>query len=274
MSPAIRGTVTKRTSATEARVQAAVAARCPGTTPDVIEFRADPRFPGTGDLLMNDLTVSGFRPLTTALAEQDPAALAGYGSAVGAIARVHAEFLRSSLGDAGLPRPPTVAERSAKAPRSLDLPVLPAGDPQRYRALAATLEHALSTGPPASWPAEPSTLVHGDLHPGNIWIDAAGSVLLLDWGEALTGPAAWDLAMLPAQCLRSYLQARMDLTPAMASDFLDQVRWATTVRSAYLINQLARLAQDPAQAAYAAAALTALETALSLTTVRSSGHPA
>jgi hypothetical protein len=41
----------------------------------------------------------------------------------------------------------------------------------------------------------PSTLLHGDVHPGNVLVDA-GRATLIDWGGSRVGPAALDLANL------------------------------------------------------------------------------
>jgi hypothetical protein len=43
----------------------------------------------------------------------------------------------------------------------------------------------------------PATLVHGDVHPGNVLVDA-GQPTLIDWGSTRVGPAALDLANLEA----------------------------------------------------------------------------
>ena len=41
----------------------------------------------------------------------------------------------------------------------------------------------------------PRTLLHGDVHTGNILVPAAsGEATLIDWGSARTGPAMLDLA--------------------------------------------------------------------------------
>ncbi len=47
----------------------------------------------------------------------------------------------------------------------------------------------------------PQTLLHGDVHPGNVLADAdadAGRATLIDWGGSRVGPAALDLANLVA----------------------------------------------------------------------------
>ncbi|HEY1640273.1 MAG TPA: phosphotransferase [Streptosporangiaceae bacterium] len=41
----------------------------------------------------------------------------------------------------------------------------------------------------------PVTLLHGDVHPGNV-LAGAGQVTLIDWGSSRAGPAALDLASL------------------------------------------------------------------------------
>ena len=44
-------------------------------------------------------------------------------------------------------------------------------------------------------PAGRPTLLHGDVRPGNVLVDA-GRATLIDWGSARIGPAALDLANL------------------------------------------------------------------------------
>jgi aminoglycoside phosphotransferase (APT) family kinase protein len=44
----------------------------------------------------------------------------------------------------------------------------------------------------------PPTLLHGDVHPGNVLVQA-GQATLIDWGSGRVGPAALDLAnLMPA----------------------------------------------------------------------------
>ncbi|GIF13156.1 aminoglycoside phosphotransferase family protein [Actinoplanes teichomyceticus] len=42
----------------------------------------------------------------------------------------------------------------------------------------------------------PDTLVHGDLHPGNVRTDADGHVVIIDWGDSALGNPAFDLLRL------------------------------------------------------------------------------
>src|SRR5262249_31123367 len=51
------------------------------------------------------------------------------------------------------------------------------------------------------------TLLHGDFHLANIAYSDRG-VRILDWGEAVIGPAAWDLALCPEEDIDFYLSAR------------------------------------------------------------------
>jgi aminoglycoside phosphotransferase (APT) family kinase protein len=49
----------------------------------------------------------------------------------------------------------------------------------------------LEANPP---PPEPEVVCHGDLHPLNVLIDAAGTTTVLDWSAAVFGPRAYDVA--------------------------------------------------------------------------------
>ena len=42
----------------------------------------------------------------------------------------------------------------------------------------------------------PDTIVHGDLHPGNTRLDGAGTVVIMDWGDATVGHPARDIVRL------------------------------------------------------------------------------
>ncbi|GIE92774.1 aminoglycoside phosphotransferase family protein [Paractinoplanes rishiriensis] len=42
----------------------------------------------------------------------------------------------------------------------------------------------------------PDTLVHGDLHPGNVRTDRAGRLTILDWGDCTVGHPAFDIIRL------------------------------------------------------------------------------
>lgn len=42
----------------------------------------------------------------------------------------------------------------------------------------------------------PDTLLHGDLHPGNVRTDDAGSLVIVDWGDSAVGNPAFDLLRL------------------------------------------------------------------------------
>ena len=42
----------------------------------------------------------------------------------------------------------------------------------------------------------PDTLVHGDLHPGNVRTDGTGRLTILDWGDSVVGHPAFDILRL------------------------------------------------------------------------------
>lgn len=89
----------------------------------------------------------------------------------------------------------------------------------------------------------PSTLVHGDFHPGNVRLaDAPGPAVVLDWGDSSLGSPARDLAHLLAH-----------LEPADRGHALDRAtrRWREAVPGC-----------DPARAAALAGPVAALTAAL------------
>jgi aminoglycoside phosphotransferase (APT) family kinase protein len=74
------------------------------------------------------------------------------------------------------------------------------------------------------------TLLHGDVHPGNVLVDD-GQATLIDWGNARIGPAALDLANLvtaDSASVARYARTREQLTgqplPAAVIDL--GYRWA------------------------------------------------
>lgn len=84
-------------------------------------------------------------------------------------------------------------------------------------ALAAAVER---TAPALHGPTHHEAAIHSDLHAGNVLIDAAGQVHLIDWDLLRQGPAEFDLAPLavdvtagtqPAGRLTAALAARPDL---------------------------------------------------------------
>ena len=76
----------------------------------------------------------------------------------------------------------------------------------------------------------PRTLLHGDVHPGNV-IAAAGRATLIDWGSSRAGPAALDLANLvtldsPETARYARAWQRATGAPPPASVLEDGFRWA------------------------------------------------
>jgi hypothetical protein len=85
------------------------------------------------------------------------------------------EWVDPRLGEHAARHPPEVTARArALVSRAADLP-----------AASAVLARL------------PATLLHGDVHPGNIIVDG-GRATLIDWGSSRVGPAALDLANLVA----------------------------------------------------------------------------
>ena len=114
------------------------------------------------------------------------------------LAALHARY----QGDAGLPAP--IPRVSPAWWRSLCQHwVVPGLRAPAARHPAAVTERARSlVARAATWPGAaaalaelPATLLHGDVHPGNILVEE-GRPTLIDWGSARVGPAALDLANL------------------------------------------------------------------------------
>ena len=151
-----------------------------------------------------ELVASGDDWLITPMA---PGSALDWGDAVPAnlfdtLAELHARY----LGEAGLPGviprvtpawfhglcvgwvEPRLREHAARHP---------AGTMRRARALVGRAARLPAV---AALLAElPATLVHGDVHPGNV-LAAAGQATLIDWGSSRVGPAALDLAnLVPAE---------------------------------------------------------------------------
>jgi hypothetical protein len=149
-----------------------------------------------------ELVACGDDWLITPLA---PGSALDWGDAVpenlfGTLAGLHARY----LGEAGLPGviprvtsawfhglcliwvEPRLREHAARHP---------AATMRRARAL---LRRAARLPAVATVLAElPATLVHGDVHPGNVLVHA-DQATLIDWGSSRVGPAALDLANLVA----------------------------------------------------------------------------
>jgi hypothetical protein len=104
----------------------------------------------------------------------------------------------------------------------------PAGTTARARALINRAA-SLPAGP-AVLAELPPTLLHGDVHPGNVLVDADRATLI-DWGSSRVGPAALDLANLvtagSADVVR-YARAWRQLTgqPLPAATIELGYRWA------------------------------------------------
>jgi aminoglycoside phosphotransferase (APT) family kinase protein len=83
----------------------------------------------------------------------------------------------------------------------------------------------------------PPTLLHGDVHPGNVLVDpvladpGAGRATLIDWGGSRVGPAALDLANLvsaDSADVKRYARTWLRLTgqPLPAGPLELGYRWA------------------------------------------------
>ena len=76
------------------------------------------------------------------------------------------------------------------------------GDGIRWlRALCDQLDEIVAAGPVA-----PIVFIHNDVKPDNVMVDHAGSVVLIDWGDAAFGDPALDVHTLPMVAIERTLQ--------------------------------------------------------------------
>jgi Phosphotransferase enzyme family len=104
----------------------------------------------------------------------------------------------------------------------------PPGVTARARALVD--QAAASPAAAALLTRLPLTLLHGDVHPGNV-IAADGRATLIDWGSSRAGPAALDLANLiapgsPEAARYAWAWQQATGTPLPAGVLGDGFRWA------------------------------------------------
>ncbi|MDW8480227.1 MAG: serine/threonine protein kinase [Xanthomonadales bacterium] len=113
------------------------------------------------------------------------------------IARLHRVGARGGFRARPALDPPA---RIAAARRAvLRSPLLPAALRTAYAAASGALA-AAARAALAGLPPQPPLRLHGDLHPGNLLWGESGP-LLLDFDDAVTGPAVQDLWMLPPEDL-------------------------------------------------------------------------
>ena len=124
-------------------------------------------------------------------------------SAARAIAKIHARFWNSPVlkKSQGLPHHSYMRAHEVRRhlPAFLRWAKLPAKQAKAFRTLPRKVSQAL-----ARLRKRPLTLVHGDLRSDNIFY-GRNSVRLIDWGLALAGNAAFDLARLPGGSSRTPL---------------------------------------------------------------------
>jgi hypothetical protein len=84
-----------------------------------------------------------------------------------------------------------------------------------------------SLGEPEAW-----TLVHGDLHFGNLLLDACGGVRIADWGSAAIQAPAWDLILCGEPEVNHYLAAATGHACHLGTEkeFLERLRAAVICR--------------------------------------------
>ena len=114
--------------------------------------------------------------------------------------------VRDAIGAADAPHPGRRLRRSRRVCSTWDCrtvarhPARAVADPGRPAAGGGRLD-ALWPSCPRCWPGSqecglPDTLVHGDLHPGNVRGDGAGPAVIIDWGDSVVGHPAFDILRL------------------------------------------------------------------------------
>jgi aminoglycoside phosphotransferase (APT) family kinase protein len=126
------------------------------------------------------------------------------GSGLADAATIAAEAaLMAHLAAYGFPVPevrPTGAAgellvRRLAGPTLLDALLAGRVDAEEGAAVLAALLRRLHAVPPRPGAAPGTRLLHLDLHPGNVLLDAAGTPYLIDWSTAQDGPPALDWAL-------------------------------------------------------------------------------
>jgi hypothetical protein len=84
----------------------------------------------------------------------------------------------------------------------------------------------------------PDTLVHGDLHPGNCRVDGAGTVVIMDWGDATAGHPARDILRLTGHLPAAEAE---ELTAAWALRWRVDVPGCDPLRAVELFRPVAEL---------------------------------
>jgi hypothetical protein len=84
----------------------------------------------------------------------------------------------------------------------------------------------------------PDTIVHGDLHPGNVRLDSAGNLVIMDWGDATAGHPARDILRLTEHL--PFDQAE-ELTAAWALRWRVDVPGCDPLRAVELFRPVAEL---------------------------------
>jgi len=240
--------IVKCASPWEAEIQSRIARELAETVPAVYG-RPIPLKEQTTDavaLLMEDL---GGRGMSCATHADAPGSfpvrqLAAYDRAVAMLAAVHAHFAGEL---SALPPPKNLAagfaEAAAGLPDVLRLMVSIVGVPLADAAIKDVDRAGPRITECMSLFAETQalSLVHGDFHPGNVMVNAAGDVRIIDWSTATTGPAEWDLVICGERQIAYYLDARAAAGRPADSTFFQRLRAAVVVRMVEFIGAAVRL---------------------------------
>jgi hypothetical protein len=95
----------------------------------------------------------------------------------------------------------------------------------------------------------PDTIVHGDLHPGNTRLDGAGTLVIMDWGDATAGQPARDILRLTEHLPPAEAE---ELTAAWALRWRVDVPGCDPLRAVELFRPVAELQASLAYAGFLA----------------------
>jgi hypothetical protein len=233
----------KSVTTREARVHALVCQRLPDLTPEILEFR--PTESGRGELRLPDLRHQGWARLEDVLPALPPDSWwPSLTNVCEALVRLHRAFRddHTSCHALSLVARPTQSDLDQAFETVDQLTSTVRGVPYDVTRLSEALRRVLVENRAVCHHQAGNTLLHGDLHFRNVLRSPAGAIVLIDWGEACWGQAAWDLALLPEPIVRTYWRCRNASTAGAEpeSTFLHGHRVFAVIRGLLVFRSLCR----------------------------------